>query len=113
MSKPIKSEEFFEKRTEQSEIKALIVSQYFKPWAKIILGSQRRSGREEKIAYVDLFSGPGKYTDGAMSTPLLVIEEALKNNDIRDSLLCVFNDADKTNVEGLRVIYLLFLELTR
>ncbi|MEP7234282.1 MAG: three-Cys-motif partner protein TcmP [Ignavibacteriota bacterium] len=98
MSKPIKSEEFFEEPTEQSFIKAAIVSKYFKPWAKIILGVQARYGRKKKIAYIDLFAGPGKYNDGSLSTPLLVVEHALKDREIKESLVCLFNDANKNNI---------------
>jgi three-Cys-motif partner protein len=102
MSKPIKSDEFFEERSEQSEIKALIVSKYFKPWAKIILSALEKYNGKRSIAYIDLFAGPGKYKDGSFSTPLLVVEEALKDEAIRASLHCLFNDANKNNITALQ-----------
>ena len=88
---------FFEESTEQSRIKAAIVRDYFWAWAKIILKKQR--GR---IAYIDLFAGPGKYKDGTKSTPLLVLQEAIADADMRERLVTTFNDADPVNVRLLR-----------
>lgn len=102
MSKPIKSEEFFEEPSDQSSVKAAIVSNYFKAWAKIILGVQVRYNKPRRIAYIDLFAGPGKYQDGSYSTPLLVIQQALQNEDIREALVCLFNDANENNIIALR-----------
>lgn len=88
---------FFEESTEQSRIKAAIVRDYFWAWAKIILSKQR--GR---IAYVDLFAGPGRYRDGTKSTPLLVLESAVADPDMRERLVTVFNDEDRDNIRSLR-----------
>jgi three-Cys-motif partner protein len=60
---------FFEESREQSVIKAKIVKDHFWAWAKVIVGSLKRYGRGEKIAYIDLFAGPGRYKDGTKSTP--------------------------------------------
>jgi three-Cys-motif partner protein len=88
---------FFEESTEQSRIKAAIVRDYFWAWAKIILKKQR--GR---IAYIDLFAGPGKYKDGTKSTPLLLLERAIADPDMLERLVTTFNDADQENVRSLR-----------
>jgi len=32
-----------------------------------------------KLAYIDLFAGPGRYEDGSASTPLMVLEKAVAN----------------------------------
>src|SRR5208282_1273236 len=93
----VDAEDFFEESTEQSRIKAEIVRDYFWAWAKIILKKQR--GR---IAYIDLFAGPGKYKDGTKSTPLLVLETAVADPDMRERLVTTFNDADRENVRSLR-----------
>ena len=60
------TERFFEERQEQSEAKARIVSKYFSAWARVIMPSAQRNGG--KIAYIDLYAGPGRYKDGAAST---------------------------------------------
>jgi three-Cys-motif partner protein len=93
----VDAENFFEESTEQSRIKAAIVRDYFWAWAKIILKKQR--GR---IAYIDLFAGPGKYKDGTKSTPLLVLEKAIADPDMRERLVTTFNDADQENVRSLQ-----------
>lgn len=93
----VNTDSFFEESTEQSRIKAAIVRDYFWSWAKIILKKQR--GR---IAYIDLFAGPGRYKNGTKSTPLLVLERAIADPDMRERLSTVFNDADPANVRLLR-----------
>src|ERR1019366_2296241 len=61
---------FFEERTDQSEVKARIVQKYFYAWAKVIIPSAR--ARNNNIAYIDLYAGPGRYKDGsALSHPLI------------------------------------------
>ena len=83
---------FFDESTEQSQVKARIVEKYFWAWAKVIILHAKR--RRSKIGYVDFFAGPGRYTDGSKSTPILVLEKAIENKDIRDRLVSVFNDAN-------------------
>ncbi len=87
---------FFEERSEQSEVKAQIVQKYFKAWSNIVVGATKTYGGG-KIAYIDLYAGPGRYKDGAASTPLLVVQEALKNERVTDAFVGLFNDADKNN----------------
>ena len=59
---------FFDETTEQSAIKAKILSDYFWAWAKVIIPTAKKSPRN-RIAYIDLFAGPGRYKDGTKSTP--------------------------------------------
>ena len=92
--------EFFGKPSEQSAIKISIVSKYFQAWAKVIMPTARGIGG--KIAYVDLFCGPGQYRDGTKSTPLLVLEKAISNPDLREMLITVFNDKDEDNRRSLQ-----------
>ncbi len=73
---------FFEESKEQSTIKAEIVANYFWAWAKVILSSVKKRGGN--IAYIDLFSGPGRYKDGSKSTPLLILEKAIEDPDLRN-----------------------------
>ena len=91
---------FFEERSDQSEVKARIVESYFSAWSNIIIGTARAYG-EGKIAYIDLYAGPGRYKDGAASTPLLVVEKAIENDRIRDSFVGLFNDKDSDSSNTL------------
>lgn len=90
---------FFDESTEQSLVKAAIVTKYFWAWAKVITPSVKKRGG--KIAYIDLFAGPGRYKDGTKSTPLMILENAVQDADMRQMLVAIFNDADANNVESL------------
>jgi len=96
------SENFFEEQSEQSQIKAAIVSTYFWSWAKVITGFQKREMKEQKIAYIDLFAGRGRYGDGKKSTPLLILEQAIADETFRNCLVTVFNDGADENVSILK-----------
>ncbi len=93
---------FFDEQSEQSQIKAAIVTDYFWAWAKVIINTQRRYPHlAQKIAYIDLFAGPGRYQSGAVSTPLMIMERATSDPEIRDRLVAVFNDKDILNTKSL------------
>jgi three-Cys-motif partner protein len=97
---PMGNEKFFDESSEQSRIKATMVRDYFWAWAKVILPTVKKTGG--RIAYIDLFAGKGRYNDGTKSTPLLVLESAIADPDMRQHLVTLFNDADKDNVESLK-----------
>lgn len=92
------STSFFEEQREQSEIKAAIVTNYFWAWAKVIM-PRANDGR---IAYIDLFAGPGRYKDGASSTPLLILEKAIADPVMKDKLVTIFNDKDPSHASSLQ-----------
>jgi three-Cys-motif partner protein len=94
---------FFDESKEQSQVKSAIVAKYFEAWARVMIGAQNRYHRDEnnRIAYIDLFSGPGRYSDGTISTPLLVLEKAIQNEDMRQRLVTIFNDKDESNTNTL------------
>src|SRR5579883_2352725 len=94
------TDSFFEESREQSAVKTAIVSKYFWSWAKVIM-PQVRTRTDPKIAYIDLFAGPGRYKDGTKSTPLLVLEKAIEDKDMREMLVTIFNDVDKDNSRSL------------
>lgn len=96
------SESFFDEQSEQSQIKAEIVSKYFFVWAKVIIGTQKRYRKSERIAYIDLFAGPGRYRDGALSTPVMILQQAIAEPDFCERLVSMFNDKDEKNCESLR-----------
>ena len=94
--------DFFNESREQSLVKAEIVAKYFWAWAKVIIPSAKK--RNNNIAYVDLFSGPGRYKDGSQSTPLRILERAIndKSPDMRQMLITIFNDIDSNNTQSLQ-----------
>jgi three-Cys-motif partner protein len=93
--------QFFDETTEQSAIKAKIVSDYFWAWAKVIIPTAKKS-RGNRIAYIDLFAGPGRYKDGTRSTPLLVLEKAIQDPDMCEMLATVFNDKNEDHSYSLQ-----------
>ncbi|MCD6495523.1 three-Cys-motif partner protein TcmP, partial [Candidatus Bipolaricaulota bacterium] len=61
------TQNFFDESEDQSKIKSAIVSKYFWAWAKVIIPTAKKYSN--RIAYIDLFAGPGRYRDGTKSTP--------------------------------------------
>ncbi|MFB9865631.1 three-Cys-motif partner protein TcmP [Rufibacter immobilis] len=101
------NETFFIKVKEPSKVKAQIVSKYFEAWANIICNTIqknkiKRPSIEEVIGYVDLFAGQGRYDDGTMSTPLLILDKASKNIVHRRMLKTLFNDAESEHISKLK-----------
>lgn len=94
------SESFFDESSEQSIVKAAIVAEYFWAWAKVILPTVKAKGG--RLAYIDLFAGPGRYGDGTKSTPMLVLEKAVADKEISQHLEVLFNDFDPNNAEKLQ-----------
>jgi three-Cys-motif partner protein len=93
---------FFDEQKEQSLIKASIVEKYFWSWAKIVISTIKKSASGQRIAYIDLFAGAGRYKDGSKSTPVKVLETAISDPDMRNMLVSIFNDADTENVNSLQ-----------
>ncbi len=91
---------FFDESTDQSRVKAAIVANYFWAWAKVII-SVAKKRRDRRIAYIDLFAGPGRYKDGKASTPLLILERAIADPDLREMLVTVFNDRNSDHSKTL------------
>ncbi len=83
---------FFVESVEQSRVKAEIVAHYFKAWANVILPTTRSWGGT-RVGYIDLFAGPGRYQDGTKSTPLLVLETAIADPKLSQTLVAMFNDS--------------------
>jgi three-Cys-motif partner protein len=98
----VSTDSFFEESREQSAVKATIVSKYFWSWAKVIMPQAQKS-KEKKIAYLDLFAGPGRYKDGSTSTPLLILERAIQDATMSQMLVTVFNDRDDNNAQNLQL----------
>lgn len=95
---PMAGNSFFEQSKEQSAVKSAIVSKYFWAWANVI----SRSTRKDRIAYLDLFAGPGRYDDQTKSTPLLILEQAIKVPRMSQMLVTLFNDKDEESTRSLQ-----------
>lgn len=97
------TESFFDESKEQSKVKSSIVAKYFDAWSKVMISAQDRyrQHHDNKIAYIDLFAGLGRYVDGTKSTPLLVLEKAIQDNNLRQHLVTIFNDKDESNTNSL------------
>lgn len=81
------NDDFFKQQTPSSRIKANIVAEYFPKYCKII-----NKNKQEKIAYVDLYAGPGKYDDGNPSTPLLIGKACADDQELKNLVHLMFND---------------------
>lgn len=85
---------FFAQQTRSSKIKAMIVSEYFPKYCKII-----HTKGQVQIRYLDLYSGPGIYENGAMSTPMLIGQACATDIVLRTVVKLLFND----NVWGAKL----------
>lgn len=95
------TEHFFDEQTEQSLVKSTIVSKYFDAWAGVITRAQDKiKNSSKKIAYIDLFAGPGRYKNGTRSTPVMIIQKAIEKYS--KNLVCIFNDKDENNANSLK-----------
>ena len=90
---------FFDEPSEHSQIKAAIVSKYFWAWTRVIIPRAKR--RANRVAYIDLFAGPGRYEDGTKSTPLLVLEKAIQDTHLQEMLVTIFNDKNSDHSRSL------------
>ncbi len=97
----MESSVFFAESTEQSQVKATIVSKYFWAWAKVMISTAKKNPRLSKIAYIDLFCGPGRYMDGTDSTPMLILKKAINDSTMCEMLVTIFNDCEPSNILSL------------
>jgi three-Cys-motif partner protein len=92
--------QFFDEPREQSQIKARIVEKYLWAWANVVIPTARQMGN--RILYIDLFAGPGRYDDGTLSTPLLVLRKAIEDPNMRNMLVTFLNDRDSDSAGKLQ-----------
>lgn len=102
-------DDFYDAQSEVSQIKTRIVTKYFAFWARVMVPFAKRHGG--RLAYFDLYAGPGRYQDGTPSTPLEILQTAIGNPDLCKMLLTYFNDSDpehcadlEKNIDGLEGI---------
>lgn len=87
---------FFEQPLQHSLVKVEIVHKYFRSWANII---KRRTRR---MAYVDLYAGPGAYEDGTPSTPLRILTTIIQDQLLREQTFTFFSDEAPDIIDALR-----------
>lgn len=87
---------FFEKQKEQSQVKTKIVAGYFSAWATFML-----TMNPTKLGYVDLFCGPGVYSDRNESTPIKILQTAISKPGLRERLTTKFNDKNAEFIASL------------
>lgn len=71
---------FFEEPRDQSLVKAAIVAKYFNARSRVMIANAAKGIPSTRLAYIDLFAGPGRYKDGSKSTPLMVLERAIADD---------------------------------
>jgi three-Cys-motif partner protein len=81
--------QFFDEQEEQSRVKTEILVAYFGAWATIM------AAQSSRIAYIDLYAGPGRFADGSESTPLLIIKRILASPLLSRATATIFNDSDR------------------
>jgi len=91
---------FFGKQTAASDVKSRIVTKHFESWSRIVLPGALKAG--QKIAYMDLYCGPGSYEDGTKSTPLLILEKVIATPALQTHLVTVFNDKKAASITKLQ-----------
>lgn len=93
--------------SDQSLVKSEIVSKYFEAWSTIMAAR----AKTEKLAYIDLFAGPGRYNDNSKSTPIKVIESIINNPKLVNKMVTIFNDANPEYAKSYKEKYFVYLEL--
>lgn len=91
---------FFESADPQNIIKTKLVAKYFGAWTTFMVPRIKRTG--ENIAYIDLFAGPGRFLDGAASTPLWILNNAISRPELCQRLVTIFNDKQRSFAEQLQ-----------
>lgn len=84
--------------------KLLVYEKYLQAWLQVFLNAEHAVG--QPLQFYDFFCGPGTDSMGTHGSPLILMEELLKNkgaieqrgHDIR----IVFNDVDKAKTNKLR-----------
>lgn len=96
----MRSSRFYESPDVQNTIKTKLVTEYFVAWTDVILPRLKRP--DDRLAYIDLFAGPGRFEDGMASTPLRILEQAIKKPALCARLITMFNDKKPEFVAQLR-----------
>ena len=89
---------------ESTKTKLFIYEKYIQAWLQVFLNARHTSGKQ--LRFYDFFSGPGLDLVGNHGSPLILMEELLKNkaaiNSNGNTLRIYFNDNDKSKVKALK-----------
>ncbi len=88
--------DFWDLPSDASRVKITIVDKYFDAWSNVMLS--RTTG---DVCYADFYAGRGKYEDGTLSVPLLILQRAISDSRLRKHLITVFNDSDSDTYKHL------------
>jgi three-Cys-motif partner protein len=97
----VATEDFFVERQDQSEVKSQIVVRMFDAWSTIVGGTAQGGESDRRLAYIDLYAGPGLYEDGSKSTPLLMLEKIIAKPMLAGCIVTMFNDVDADHINTL------------
>lgn len=87
--------DFFNVPSSNSLVKQQIVFRSFKLWLNDIR-------KEKQLSYIDLFSGPGIYDDNNISTPIYILQEICKTQDLAKKFSIILNDKNHLFMAKLR-----------
>ncbi len=90
------TKDFFDQQTEHSKVKTEIVVDYFAAWAGIM------KRKRQKLTYLDLCSGPGRYKDGTESTPLLILSKAMEQPGLSEKLHVAYYEKTRAYFDELK-----------
>ncbi len=79
--------QWFDEPSPESKTKIDIVTEYFDAWSNVL------AAKSPQLAYVDLFSGPGRYVDGTESVPLCILKKTIEKK-LQSKVVAIFNDRD-------------------
>ena len=94
------SDRYYESADPQNIIKTKLVTKYFGAWTNVMMPRLTRPG--ERLAYIDLFAGPGRFEDGNPSTPLWILNHAINKPGLCQRLVTTFNDKKPEFAEQLQ-----------
>ena len=89
------NDNFFVEQSRNSEIKTQIVWVMFSLWLK-------DNKTRKNLSYIDLFSGPGLYDDGTLSTPACILQEICATKALAQKFNVILNDHKAEIIARLR-----------
>jgi hypothetical protein len=93
------SNPFFVSKKAAAVLKHALLEQYLVPFAAKV-GS---FARNKRVVYIDGYAGPGRYADGTMGSPALVLEQAKTLASFR-TLECLFVERRRTDFARLQAL---------
>jgi hypothetical protein len=91
---------------EGTKTKLAIYRSYIRAWLQVFLHATPYSGKE--FHFFDFFCGPGQDSNGVLGSPLILIDELLRERVLieerRHEVKILFNDKDKSKVRKLEFL---------